>query len=209
MRRPIFIGITGGTGSGKSTIAREIYNKFGEQCIAMIEQDSYYKDQSQLSFEDRTKTNYDHPDAFDTELIVKHLNMLLSGQAVEKPIYDFEVHNRKNETITVAPREIVILEGIMILEDPEIRDLLDIKIYVDTDADVRIIRRMVRDINERGRTVESVINQYLNVVRPMHMQFIEPTKRYADIIIPEGGHNRVAIDIIVANIKQFLQREEE
>jgi uridine kinase len=209
MKRPIFIGITGGTGSGKSTIAREIYKKFGEQCIAMIEQDSYYKDQSQLSFEDRIKTNYDHPDAFDTELIVKHLNMLLSGQAVEKPIYDFEVHNRKNETITVAPREIVILEGIMILEDTKIRDLLDIKIYVDTDADVRIIRRMVRDINERGRTVESVINQYLNVVRPMHMQFIEPTKRYADIIIPEGGHNKVAIDIIVANIKQFLQREEE
>jgi uridine kinase len=209
MKRPIFIGITGGTGSGKSTIAREIYKKFGEQCIAMIEQDSYYKDQSQLSFEDRIKTNYDHPDAFDTELIVKHLNMLLSGQAVEKPIYDFEVHNRKNETITVAPREIVILEGIMILEDTAIRDLLDIKIYVDTDADVRIIRRMVRDINERGRTVESVINQYLNVVRPMHMQFIEPTKRYADIIIPEGGHNKVAIDIIVANIKQFLQREEE
>lgn len=209
MRRPIFIGITGGTGSGKSTIAREIYKKFGEECIAMIEQDSYYKDQSHLSFEDRIKTNYDHPDAFDTALIVEHLNMLLSGQAVEKPIYDFEVHNRKEETITVAPRDIVILEGIMILQEPEIRELLDIKIYVDTDADVRIIRRLVRDINERGRTMESVINQYLNVVRPMHMQFTEPTKRYADIIIPEGGHNKVAIDIIVANIKQFLQRKSD
>lgn len=209
MKRPIFIGITGGTGSGKSTIAREIYKKFGEQCIAMIEQDSYYKDQSHLSFDERIKTNYDHPDAFDTVLIVKHLNMLLSGQAIEKPIYDFEKHNRRSETIRVEPRDIVIVEGILILQEPEIRELLDIKIYVDTDADVRIIRRLVRDINERGRTVDSVINQYLNVVRPMHMQFTEPTKRHADIIIPEGGHNKVAIDIIVANIKQFLQKEED
>lgn len=208
MKRPIFIGITGGTGSGKSTIAREIYNKFGEQCIAMIEQDSYYKDQSHLSFDERIKTNYDHPDAFDTALIVEHLNKLLSGEAINKPIYDFEVHNRKKETIRVESRDIVILEGILILQEPEIRDLLNIKIYVDTDADVRIIRRLIRDMNERGRTVESVINQYLNVVRPMHMQFTEPTKRYADIIIPEGGQNKVAIDIIVANIKQFLQKEE-
>ena len=209
MRRPILIGITGGTGSGKSTIAREIYKKFGEQCIAMIEQDSYYKDQSHLSFDDRIKTNYDHPDAFDTPLLVEHLNKLLLGQAIDKPMYDFEVHTRKTESIRIDPRDIVILEGILILQEPEIRNLLDIKIYVDTDADVRIIRRLIRDINERGRTVDSVINQYLNVVRPMHMQFTEPTKRYADIIIPEGGHNKVAIDIIVANIKQFLQKEEE
>lgn len=208
MRRPILIGITGGTGSGKSTIAKEIYKKFGEQCIAMIEQDSYYKDQSNLSFEDRVKINYDHPDAFDTRLLVEHLNKLLNGQAIDKPSYDFEVHNRKAETTRVEPREIIIVEGILVLEEIEIRDILDIKIYVDTDADVRIIRRLIRDINERGRTVDSVINQYLNVVRPMHMQFIEPTKRYADIIIPEGGHNKVAIDMIVANIKQFLQRED-
>ena len=208
MKRPILIGITGGTGSGKSTIAKEIYQKFNEDCIAMIEQDSYYKDQSHLSMEERTKTNYDHPNAFDTSLLVEHLKMLLSSEAIEKPIYDFELHNRKEETIRVEPREIIIVEGILILQSKEVRDLLDIKIYVDTDADVRIIRRILRDINERGRTVDSVINQYLNVVRPMHMQFTEPTKSYADIIIPEGGQNKVAIDIMVANIKQFLQREE-
>jgi uridine kinase len=206
MSRPILIGITGGTGSGKSTIAREIFNKFSEDCIAMIEQDSYYKDQSELSFEERMKTNYDHPDAFDTDLLIEHLKELLNWKFINKPIYDFEKHNRKKETVKVDSKEIIILEGILILQEKSIRDLLDIKIYVDTDADVRIIRRLQRDINERGRTVESVINQYMNVVRPMHMQFIEPTKRYADIIIPEGGHNRVAIDLMVANIKQFLKK---
>jgi uridine kinase len=172
----------------------------------MIEQDSYYKDQSLLSFEERIKTNYDHPDAFDTELLLKHIISLLNGETIEKPIYDFEVHNRSTETVTVYPRDIIIIEGILILQEKELRDLLNIKIFVDTDADVRIIRRLLRDLSERGRSVDSVINQYLNVVRPMHQQFIEPTKRYADIIIPEGGHNRVAIDVIVANIKQFLQR---
>ena len=204
MKRPIFIGITGGTGSGKSTIAKEIYRQFGEDCIAMIEQDSYYKDQSHLSMEDRVKTNYDHPNAFDNNLLVSHLN----GHSIQKPSYDFSIHNRIEDTTKVEPKEIVIVEGILILEDPRIRELLDIKIYVDTDADVRIIRRMVRDINERGRTMESVINQYLNVVKPMHNQFTEPTKKFADIIIPEGGHNKVAIDIIVAKIKEVLGKYE-
>ena len=208
MKRPIFIGITGGTGSGKSTIAKEIYRQFGEDCIAMIEQDSYYKDQSHLSMEDRVKTNYDHPNAFDKNILVSHLESLLNGHSIQKPSYDFSIHNRIEDTTKVEPKEIVIVEGILILEDPRIRELLDIKIYVDTDADVRIIRRMVRDINERGRTIESVINQYLNVVKPMHNQFTEPTKKFADIIIPEGGHNKVAIDIIVAKIKEVLGKYE-
>lgn len=206
MDRPILIGITGGTGSGKSTIAREIYKQFGDTCIAMIEQDSYYKDQSDLSSEERIKTNYDHPDAFDTSLLVKHLNLLLEGKVIEKPIYNFEIHNRIKETVTVMPKEIIIFEGILVLSEKVLRDMLNIKIYVDTDADVRFIRRLTRDINERGRTTDSVINQYLNVVKPMHEQFTEPTKRYADIIIPEGGHNKVAIDIITANISQILQK---
>ncbi len=209
MYRPISIGITGGTGYGKSTIAREIYKQFDDTCIAMLEQDSYYKDQSDLSFEERIKTNYDHPDAFDTSLLIKHLNLLLDGQAIDKPIYNFEIHNRTDETLSVHPKEIIIVEGILVLQDKILRDMLDIKIYVDTDADVRFIRRLVRDINDRGRTTESVINQYLNVVKPMHEQFTEPTKRHADIIIPEGGHNKVAIDIITANISHILQKQQQ
>ncbi|WP_461204502.1 uridine kinase [Clostridium sp. DL1XJH146] len=205
MVKPVLIGIAGGTGSGKSTVANEIYRSFTKKCIAKIEQDSYYKDQSNLTFDERTKTNYDHPDAFDTNLLVNQLRDLIDGKTIEKPIYDFSIHNRIDNTIKVEPREIIILEGILILQEERIRDLLDIKIYVDTDADVRIIRRILRDMRERERTLESVIDQYLNVVRPMHLQFAEPTKRYADIILPEGGHNKVAIDIIVAKIRQVLQ----
>lgn len=205
MEKPILIGITGGTGSGKSTIADALYSNFSSDRITMIQQDMYYKDQSHLSPEERVKTNYDHPLAFDNDLLVEHLQKLIKGESIEKPRYDFTVHNRAKDTTTVEPREIIIVEGILILEDERIRDLLDIKVYVDTDADIRILRRLVRDIDERGRTVESVIEQYLTMVRPMHMEFTEPTKRYADIIIPEGGHNYVAIDILMAKIRDILK----
>lgn len=205
MNKPILIGITGGTGSGKSTIADEIYSSFSSESIAMIQQDMYYKDQSHLTMEERVKTNYDHPKAFDNDLMMEHLQDLIDGKTIEKPIYDFAEHNRSKETVTVESKKIIIVEGILVLEDPRIRKLLDIKVYVDTDSDIRILRRLVRDIEERGRTVESVIEQYLTVVRPMHMQFIEPTKRHADIIVPEGGQNKVAIDILVSKIKDILK----
>lgn len=205
MKRPLLLGITGGTGSGKSTVTHEILRCLPEESISIIEQDAYYKDQSSLTYEERVKTNYDHPDAFDTPLLVKHLNMMLNGHAIEKPRYDFSIHNRLKETTRVEPRDIIMLEGILILQERDVRNLLDIKIYVDTDPDVRIIRRITRDIKERGRTYESVINQYLNVVRPMHLQFVEPSKRYADIIIPEGGFNHVAVDIIVAKVRSILE----
>ena len=207
MKKPIVIGITGGTGSGKSTIAREIYESFNEKNITMIEQDSYYKDQSNLEPEERVKTNYDHPKAFDNDLLIEHIKSLVAGETIEKPIYDFSIHNRVKETITVEPNQIIIVEGILIFENEKLRDLMDIKIFVDTDADVRIVRRIVRDINERGRTLESVINQYLTMVRPMHLQFTEPSKRYADLIIPEGGGNKVAIDLLVAKIKEIINRK--
>lgn len=205
MERPVIIGITGGSGSGKSTITKAILGKFGVGCIATLEMDSYYRDQSNLSFKDRQKTNYDHPDAFDIDLLIEHIKIFSEGKTVKKPIYDFEIHNRKSEVEIVLPREILIVEGILALEDERIRELLDIKIYVDTDADLRFIRRVVRDINERGRTLESVIEQYVEIVRPMHMEFTETTKKYADIIIPEGGQNKVAIDVITAKIQQILK----
>lgn len=204
MKRPLLIGISGGTGSGKSTVSQEIFKLIPEKKIVIIEQDSYYKDQSHLSFEERIKTNYDHPLAFDNELLLKHLNDLLNNKPIQKPIYDFEQHTRKKKTVTVEPKDIIILEGILVLYDERIRNLLDIKIFVDTDADVRVIRRIQRDIKERGRTLDSVITQYMTTVRPAHLQFVEPTKRYADIVIPEGGYNKVAIDIVVAKINSIL-----
>lgn len=209
MRKPILIGITGGTGSGKSTVAKEICNGLPKKSICVIEQDSYYKDQGNIPFEERIKTNYDHPNAFDTELMVAQLKDLIDGKPIQKPIYDFEKHTRKKETVYVEPKNIIIVEGIMILVEPQVRELFDIKIFVDTDADLRIIRRIQRDIKERGRTIDSVIDQYINVVRPMHLQFVEPTKRYADIIIPEGGYNKVAIDIMLAKVKEIMAKSEE
>lgn len=206
LKKPIVIGITGGTGSGKSTVAKEIFKSINKKNVVIIEQDSYYKDQSNLTFEERKKTNYDHPFAFDNDLLLEHLDMLLKGEKIEKPIYNFENHNRSKETIKVFPKDIIILEGILILYDERIRELLDIKIFVDTDSDVRVIRRITRDIKDRGRSLDSVIDQYMNTVRPAHMQFVEPTKKYADIIIPEGGYNKVAIDIMVAKINSILNK---
>ncbi len=205
MNRPLLIGIAGGTGSGKSTVARAIFESLPETNISIIQQDAYYNDQSHLAYEDRIKTNYDHPLAFDTRLLVQHLEELLAGHPVDSPIYNFSEHNREKRTKRIYPRDIIILEGIMILEDEDLRDLMDIKIFVETDADVRIIRRITRDINERGRTLESVIGQYLSTVKPAHEQFVEPTKKYADLIIPEGGFNKVAIDIMVAKVKSIVK----
>lgn len=209
MGNPVLIGVAGGSGSGKTTVAKELFRQFQNDSVTMIEQDSYYKDQSHLSADERALTNYDHPFAFDNDLLLVHLQELLAGRAIEKPIYDFKLHNRKEEKVKVDPKDVIILEGMLILEDTRIRDLMDIKVFVDTDADVRIIRRIARDIEERGRSLDSVVNQYLNVVRPMHLQFIEPTKRYADVIIPEGGYNRVALDLLSTKISNILLEKQQ
>jgi uridine kinase len=206
-RKPIVIGVAGGSGSGKTTVAKEIYRQFADQSILIIEQDAYYKDQSEKSMDERLNTNYDHPLAFDNDLLIEHITDLLDYESIEKPVYDYTAHTRSDKIIPVDAKDVIILEGILILEDERLRDLMDIKLFVDTDADIRIIRRMVRDIRDRGRTIESVIDQYTSVVRPMHNQFIEPTKRYADIIIPEGGQNLVAIDLMVTKIKTILEEK--
>ena len=206
-RKPVVIGVTGGSGSGKTSVTKAINECFGEHSILILEQDYYYKDQTHLPFEERLKTNYDHPFAFDNDLLIEHINKLLSYESIEKPVYNYAEHTRAAETIHVEPKDVIILEGILVLEDERLRDLMDIKVFVDTDADLRIIRRLLRDIKERGRSMESVIEQYTNVVRPMHNQFIEPTKRYADIIIPEGGSNHVAIDLMVTKIQTILEQK--
>lgn len=206
-RKPIVIGVAGGSGSGKTSVTKSIYERFKGHSILMIEQDYYYKDQTHLPFEERLKTNYDHPLAFDNDLLIQHVESLLRYEPINKPIYDYAMHTRSEEVIKVEPKDVIILEGILVLEDERLRNLMDIKLYVDTDADLRIIRRLFRDIKERGRTMDSVIEQYVNVVRPMHNQFIEPTKRYADIIIPEGGHNFVAIDLMVTKIQTILEQK--
>ncbi|GCF94100.1 uridine kinase [Enterococcus florum] len=205
--KPIIIGVTGGSGSGKTSVSRAIYNHFPDHSIMMLEHDSYYKDQSGISFEERLKTNYDHPFAFDTDLLIEHLKQLLNYQTIEKPVYDYVAHTRSDAVIIQEPKEVIILEGILVLEDERLRELMDIKLYVDTDDDIRIIRRIKRDMEERGRTLDSVIEQYLTVVKPMYHQFIEPTKRYADIIIPEGGENHVAIDLLATKVGTFLNHE--
>ena len=207
MTKPIVIGVAGGSGSGKTSVTKAIYEKFKGHSIMILEQDYYYKDQSHLPFEERLKTNYDHPLAFDNDLLLEHINKLLQYEEIEKPVYDYAMHTRSEEVIRVEPKDVIILEGILVLEDERLRDMMDIKLFVDTDADLRIIRRLMRDIKERGRSIDSVIEQYTSVVRPMHNQFIEPTKRYADIIIPEGGHNHVAIDLIGTKIQTILEQK--
>lgn len=203
--RPVFIGIAGGTGSGKTTVMRAIVNRVPKATVAIIEQDAYYKDQSDVKFEERVKVNYDHPSAFDTDLLVEHLDRLAAGEAVDKPIYNYAEHTRAKETMAVEPKDIVIVEGLLVLWEHRVRERLDMKIFVDCDADVRVLRRVVRDIRDRGRTLDSVVTQYLESVRPMHLEFVEPSKRYADIIIPEGGHNEVAIDMLATKVAATLQ----
>ncbi|MCM3596330.1 uridine kinase [Metabacillus idriensis] len=204
-KKPIVIGVAGGSGSGKTSVTKSIYEHFRGHSILMLEQDFYYKDQSHLPYEERLNTNYDHPLAFDNTLLIEHIKQLLNYEAIEKPVYDYKLHTRSEDVLLVEPKDVIILEGILVLEDERLRNLMDMKLYVDTDADIRIIRRMLRDIKERGRTIDSVIEQYVSVVRPMHNQFIEPTKRYADIIIPEGGQNHVAIDLMVTKIQTILE----
>ncbi|GAB1771404.1 uridine kinase [Priestia megaterium] len=205
-KKPVVIGIAGGSGSGKTTVTKAIYEYFKGHSIMLLEQDYYYKDQSDLPFEQRLQTNYDHPLAFDNDLLIEHLQNLLNYESIDKPVYDYAIHTRSEKVIKEEPKDVIILEGILVLEDQRLRNLMDIKLYVDTDADLRIIRRMLRDIKERERTLESVVDQYVSVVRPMHNQFVEPTKRYADIIIPEGGQNHVAIDLMVTKIQTILEQ---
>lgn len=203
MDYPIVIGIAGGTGSGKSTIIKKIKEQFND-AVTILSHDYYYKAHDDLTYEERTKLNYDHPDAFDTDLMVEHIKALKRGEFVERPSYDFSAHNRRKETVTVVPSKVIIVEGILIFENVELLDMFDIKVFVDTDADVRIIRRILRDVKERGRTLESVINQYLTTVKIMHEQFVEPSKKNADIIIPEGGYNTVAIEMLNQRIRALL-----
>ncbi len=201
------IGITGGSGSGKTTVAKRITRKLNHKGVQILNHDAYYLDRSSMPPEDRETINYDHPDAFDRQLFHLHLKELSSGRSVDCPIYDYATHTRKKETMHVGPCRVLIIEGILILEDEEARRLMDVKLYVETDADIRLARRLNRDCQERGRSLESVMKQYLEVVRPMHMQFIEPSKKYADLIIPEGGFNEVAIDIIAGKITHLLHEE--
>ena len=206
--KPLTIGVAGGTGSGKTTVTRALMSAVGPGNVAFLPHDAFYREYNHLPVEERAFINWDHPDALDTELLVRQLAQLIEGRAIERPQYDFRTYARLPETLRVEPRAAIIVEGILILAERELRDLLDIKIFVDADADLRFIRRMRRDIVERGRSVESIVDQYLGTVRPMHLEFVEPSKRYADLIIPEGGYNRVAIDMLVARVKPAVALHE-
>ncbi len=203
----LIIGIAGGTGSGKTTVSNVILERVGAQRIALLSHDAYYKDHNELPPAQRAQVNYDHPNSLDTELLVEHLQQLKQGIPIPLPVYDFKTHSRTNHTIEIQPQPVILVEGILIFAEPALRPLFDIKIFVDTDADIRFIRRLERDISERGRTSASVIQQYLTTVRPMHLEFVEPSKRYADVIIPEGGLNVVAMDMVVARIEAMLRSD--
>jgi uridine kinase len=202
---PLVIGIAGGSGSGKTTVAQAILDRVGADRIAYLQHDSYYKDLTGLPLTLRRDVNFDHPNSLETELLIKHVETLRTLQPVEVPIYDFATDSRTSQTFTVAPRGVIIVEGVLVFVEPELRKLFDVKLFVDADADVRLIRRLHRDITERNRTTESVIKQYEATVRPMHLEFVEPSKRYADVIIPEGGHNIAALDMVVARIESLLK----
>ena len=197
------IGIAGGTGSGKTTITRRIMECFGGD-VSVVNHDNYYKAHDEMTYEERCKLNYDHPDAFENELMIEHLKQLKAGNSVQCPVYDYTVHNRSKDTITIEPAKVIIVEGILILADKELCDQMDIRVFVDTDADVRILRRIIRDVKKRGRTLDSVIDQYLTTVKPMHEAFVEPSKKNAHIIIPEGGRNQVALDMVIGRIEKHL-----
>ena len=203
---PLVIGICGGTGSGKTTITRRIIDTLSESSVVILQQDNYYKDYPGLSFEERTQVNFDHPNSMDTALLAEHVRLLRAGQPIERPTYDFPNFRRLAGTVRIEPRTAIIVEGILIFEHKPLCELMDIKIFVDTDADLRFIRRMVRDVRERGRTTEMVVEQYMKTVRPMHMEFVEPSKRNADVIIPEGGYNDVGIDLVIQKIRSLLPR---
>jgi uridine kinase len=203
---PLVIGIAGGTGSGKTTVANVILERVGARRIAYLPHDAYYKDLSDLPPMQRATVNFDHPNSLDTDLLIQHIRMLKEWRPIEMPVYDFKTHSRTSQTIHIEPQPVILVEGILIFADPVLRQLFDVKIFVDTDADIRFIRRLQRDISERGRTTESVIQQYLTTVRPMHLEFVEPSKRYADVIIPEGGLNTVAMDMVVARIEALLSQ---
>lgn len=201
--KSVLIGIAGGTASGKTTVTKKIKDQFPDEIVNVIRHDDYYKNQSDMTMDERILTNYDHPYSLDNDLLYAQLKTLIDNQSIQKPTYDFSRHTRSEKTETILPTKIIMLEGILVLEDPKLRELMDIKIYVDTDDDIRFIRRLSRDMNERNRSVDAIITQYMKTVKPMHNQFVEPSKRYADLIIPEGGSNNVAIDLIASKIKQL------
>jgi len=204
LTRPIVVGVAGGSGSGKSTVVRLIMEGVEPDRVSLLHHDAYYRDYRHLGPEERAAINFDHPEALETSLLVRHLHQLLAGRSVEVPEYDFTTHSRRTRTRTVHPTEVVVVDGILVLAEPELRVLMDIRLYVDTDSDLRFIRRLERDIRERGRSLDSVIQQYCATVRPMHLEFVEPSKRYADLVVPEGGENRVAVDMLVTKIRSIL-----